>query len=120
MCGHDGVTERTAEYTTALAGAVGQWNALEDPWTARGADRRALRHAVMAARMEGACWGDIGSAVGAEKDDLKALFGCMPRYGRRSEHGEGGCGGGHGHGRGHGHAGEDSRTHRVELLPTRP
>ncbi|MDX5318708.1 MAG: hypothetical protein LPK38_05055, partial [Actinomycetes bacterium] len=67
MCEHDGA-ERTPEFEAALAGAVERWNAIDDPWTAQGADRRALRHAVMAARVQGACWGEIGAAVGAEKD----------------------------------------------------
>lgn len=128
MCGHEGVDERTPEYEAALAGAVAQWNSLADPWSATGADRRDLRRAVMAARMQGACWGDLGDAVGAGKDDLKALFGCMPRFGRRAEgaHGESGCGG-HGHGHGHTHAegtpteASAGRAPALELgLPVRP
>ena len=136
MCEHDDA-ERTPEFEAALAGAVERWNALDDPWTAQGADRRALRHSVMAARMQGACWGEIGTAVGAEKDALKALFGCMPRFGRKSEeqgggrggneHG-GGCGGHGNGGRGNGGRGHDpspatlepaGRTHRPES-PDRP
>ncbi|MGM0384788.1 MAG: hypothetical protein ACQERF_02235 [Actinomycetota bacterium] len=139
MCEHDDA-ERTPESEEALAVAVRRWNALDNPWTAQGADRRELRHAVMAARMQGACWGEIGAAVGVEKDALKALFGCMPRYGRKSEehggghggHGSGGgCGGGGNGGNGdggngdggHEHSPEDGepagRTHRLEI-PVRP
>lgn len=110
MCGHDD-GPRSAEYAAALAGAVAQWKALADPWEAAGADRRDLRRAVMAARMQGACWGDLGAAVGAEKDALKALFGCMPRYGRAGGHG-GGCGGGD--------AADGGATHQLDITHTRP
>lgn len=122
MCGQDDAGERTLELREALASVADRWNAVQDPWTAVGPERRDLRRAVMAARMQGTCWGDIGALVGTEKESLKSLFGCMPRYGRRHEgdgaHDNGGHGGCSGHG--HEHDEQDSdggRTYRSDLGP---
>lgn len=97
MCADDRAV-RTPELEVALAAVSEHWRMTPDPWAPSGAARHELRHAVMAARKAGACWGDIGAVVGVAAQDLKASFGCMPRHGRRHE--DGGCcssrgGGGH-------------------------
>lgn len=96
MC--ENAAPHSPDLDLALARVGEQWRSLPDPWGATGQERTDLRRAVMAARREGACWGDIGAAVGEGKDALRGHFGCMPRSGERRGDGEcSGHGGRHGH-----------------------